>query len=244
MKKRLMTIITAVMMLLSFTACGDDSGEVFENFKNYIDENGLESDYYIQISKTADSANTLIEASKLGKDCAFMESAHTGDVRFFRNGVLTEVSAENYFAPIKKDRDWNNFEYEGMSEKYRDILSELLKNNSEKTVEKKKNDNKDTPYSVTIKYDVEKLDTKALFSNSGNFGIVNIKFDTDEKAEKFDNISVSCQYDYDGVIYLHLITFGTPDSPDEKGNGGRRPEDIQSIFDSNMDLFEAQMAAT
>ena len=44
--------------------------------------------YYIQISKTADSANVLTEASRLGDDCAFMEYDASGSIRYYRNNAL------------------------------------------------------------------------------------------------------------------------------------------------------------
>lgn len=73
------------------------------------------------------------------------------------------------------------------------------------------------PYKFSVKYNPEELDTKSIFSNSGNFGIVSVKFESDKDFEKFSEVSVSCQYDYDGVIYLYSVTFGEPDQPDSEG---------------------------
>lgn len=88
------------------------------------------------------------------------------------------------------------------------------------------------PYKFSVKYNPEELDTKSIFSNSGNFGIVSVKFESDKDFEKFSEVSVSCQYDYDGVIYLYSVTFGEPDQPDSEGKNGQRPEDIQKIYES------------
>lgn len=245
--KKIISMLTAALLTLSLCACGDDSGKnekIYQDFKTYISENGTEEDYYIQISKTADSANTLIEASKLGNDCAFMEYDVSGTLKFYRNNTLTVISSSYYYVPDKKDAVWEDFEYESLSEKYRGILSALLDSDAERTVEKEKTGDKAMPYKVSVKYNPEELDTKSIFSNSGNFGIVSVKFDTDESFEKFSEVSVSCQYDYDGVIYLYSVTFGEPNEPDDEGKNGQRPEDIEKIFSAYKQQIEAMMTAT
>ncbi len=40
------------------------------------------------------------------------------------------------------------------------------------------------PYKFSVKYNPEELDTKSIFSNSGNFGIVSVKFESDKDFEK------------------------------------------------------------
>lgn len=245
--KKIISMLTAALLTLSLCACGDDSEEnekIYQDFKTYISENGTEEDYYIQISKTADSANTLIEASKLGNDCAFMEYDVSGTLKFYRNNALTVISSSYYYVPDKKDAVWEDFEYEDLSEKYRGILTDLLDSDAERTVEKEKTGDKAMPYKVSVKYNPEELDTKSIFSNSGNFGIVSVKFDTDESFEKFSEVSVSCQYDYDGVIYLYSVTFGEPNEPDDEGKNGQRPEDIEKIFNAYNEQIEAMMTAT
>lgn len=245
--KKIISMLTAALLTLCLCACGDDSEEnekIYQDFKTYISESGTEEDYYIQISKTADSANTLIEASKLGNDCAFMEYDVSGTLKFYRNNALTVISSSYYYVPDKKDAVWEDFEYEGLNEKYRGILSALLDSDAERTVEKEKSGDKAMPYKVSVKYNPEELDTKSIFSNSGNFGIVSVKFQTDESFEKFSEVSVSCQYDYDGVIYLYSVTFGEPNEPDDEGKNGQRPEDIEKIFNAYSEQIEAMMTAT
>lgn len=245
--KRIISMFTAVFLTLCLCACGDDSEEnekIYQDFKSYISENGTEENYYIQISKTADSANTLIEASKLGSDCAYMEYDASGTLKFYRNNALTVISAASFYIPDKKDAVWKDFEFEGLNEKYQEILTALLDSDAERTVQKEKNGSKAMPYNVSVKYNPDELDTKSIFSNSGNFGIISVKFQTDESFTKFSEISVSCQYDFDGVIYLYSVTFGDPNDPDDEGKNGQRPEDIEKIFNAYSAQIEANMAAT
>lgn len=245
--KKIISMLTAALLTISLCACGDDSEEnekIYQDFKTYISENGTEENYYIQISKTADSANTLIEASRLGNDCAFMEYDVSGTLKFYRNNALTVISSLYYYVPDTKDAVWEDFEYEGLNEKYQRILTDLLESDAERVIEKEKTGDKAMPYKVSVKYNPEELDTKSIFSNSGNFGIVNVKFQTDESFEKFSEVSVSCQYDYDGVIYLYSVTFGEPNEPDDEGKNGQRPEDIEKIFSAYKEQIEAMMSAT
>ncbi len=245
--KKIISMLTAALLTISLCGCGDDSEEnenIYQNFKTYISENGTEENYYIQISKTADSANTLIEASRLGNDCAFMEYDVSGTLKFYRNNALTVISSSTFYIPDTTDAVWEDFEYEELNEKYQGILTDLLDCDAERTVEKEKTGDKEMPYKVSVKYNPEELDTKSIFSNSGNFGIVSVKFQTDENFEKFSEVSVSCQYDYDGVIYLYSVTFGEPNQPDDEGKNGQRPEDIEKIFTAYKQQIEAMMSAT
>lgn len=245
--KKIISMLTAALLTISLCGCGDDSEEnenIYQNFKTYISENGTEENYYIQISKTADSANTLIEASRIGNDCAFMEYDVSGTLKFYRNNALTVISSSTFYIPDTTDAVWEDFEYEELNEKYQGILTDLLDCDAERTVEKEKTGDKEMPYKVSVKYNPEELDTKSIFSNSGNFGIVSVKFQTDENFEKFSEVSVSCQYDYDGVIYLYSVTFGEPNQPDDEGKNGQRPEDIEKIFNSYKQQIEAMMSAT
>lgn len=96
--KKFISIMLTALLIASLSSCGDDSEEnekAYGNFKSYISENGTEQDYYIQISKTADSANVLTEASRLGDDCAFMEYDASGSIRYYRNNALTVISRGN-----------------------------------------------------------------------------------------------------------------------------------------------------
>lgn len=241
--KKLISIIISAALTISLCACGDNDEEnekTYENFKIYVTENGIEEDYYIQISKTADSANTLIEASKFGNDCAFMEYDASGTIRYYRNNSLTLISAETLYMPNTKDAQWENFEFEALNEKYENILSLLLETNTEKTIEKSNTGNKKTPYKFDVKFNPEELDTKSIFSNNGDFGIVSIKFETDENFKEFGEVSVSCQYNFDGVIYLYSVTFGEPNAADDTGKNGQRPENIQNIYE----VYASQVTAT
>lgn len=245
--KKIISMLTAALLTISLCGCGDDSEEnenIYQDFKTYISENGTEENYYIQISKTADSANTLIEASRFGNDCSFMEYDVSGTLKFYRNNALTVISSSTFYIPDTTDAVWEDFEYEELNEKYQGILTDLLDCDAERTVEKEKTGDKEMPYKVSVKYNPEELDTKSIFSNSGNFGIVSVKFQTDENFEKFSEVSVSCQYDYDGVIYLYSVTFGEPNEPDDEGKNGQRPEDIEKIFNSYKQQIEAMMSAT
>ncbi len=245
--KKIISILTAALITMLLCSCGDDSKEnetIYQNMKSYVLENGTEENYYIQVSKTADSANTLIEASKLGNDCAFMEYDASGTLKFYRNSTYTVISSSTYYVPDKKDAKWEDFEYEALSEKYRGILSSLLDSDVEREIERSKTDNKSMPYKINVKYNPTELDTKSIFSNSGNFGIVSVKFETDKEFKKFSEITVSCQYDYDGVIYLYSVTFGDPNEPDEEGKNGQRPEDLGKIYASYEAKIEARMSST
>lgn len=245
--KKIITLITAALLSVSLTACGEtDTGstDIYDNFKGFIEQSGMEENYYIQISKTAAADFTLIEASKYGTDCAFMESDASSTLKFFRNGTLTVYSAENYFVPKKTDAQWPDFEFNKINEKSRGIVEELLRSDTQPEVSSSENDSKDMPYSISLKYAPGELDTKALFSSGGNFGSVSIKAKADKEYQSFESVSLNYQYDYDGVIYLYGVTFGDPAEPDENGNNGHRPEDISALFKQYSKNIEDKMTAT
>lgn len=243
--KKIISMLTAVVLAVFVCACGkeDDNKNIYNSFKSFIAQNGTEENYYIQISKTANAANTLTEASRLGEDCAFMEYDVSGSLKFFRDDELTEISQKTYYLDEKSDAKWSDFEYDKLYERYRSALNSILESDAEWTLKKSKIENKNMPYSINIQYAAEQLDTKSIFSNSGNFGIVSVKFQTDKEYKSFNQIAVSCQYDYNDVIYLYSVTFGTPQPPDSDGNDGHRPEDIEKIFNTNKEQIQQQIEA-
>ncbi len=245
--KKIISVLTAITLSMCLCACEGNKNysavDIHQNFKNYIEKNGIEENYYIQISKTADSANVLTEASKTDDDCAFMEYDINGKLRYFRGDSLITISAETYYAPEKTESEWSKFEFDELDEKYRYILNRLLKSKVDKETAIVETENKDMPNKVDIKYDTEQLDTKSIFSNSGNFGIVSVKFNANEDYTEFEEVSVSCQYDYDGVIYLYSVTFGEPNEPDSKGKNGQRPEDIEKIYKSYTQEISSEISA-
>lgn len=246
--KKFISVILSAAMFFSLCACGKketpDAKTAYNSLKNYVTENGLEDNYYIQISKTANSANTLIEASKLNEDVAFMEYDVSGTIKFFRNRTLTVITGSNFFVPEKTDASWEDFEFENINEAYRKAFTQLIESDAEKSVEIEKSEDEKGVYFVDVQFDPEKLDTKSIFGNSGNFGIVSIKFKTDSKGKTFEDISVSCQYDYDSIIFLYSVTFGDPNKPDKEGKNGQRPEDIKAIFKKYEDGITQSILAT
>lgn len=246
--KKIISVILAALMTLSLCACGEkkapDANEVYKALKNHVAESGLEDNYYIQISKTANSANTLIEASKLGDDTAFMEYDISGTLKFFRNRTLTVITGSNFFVPEKTDASWNDFEFDGINDAYRNAFTQLIDSDAKITVDIEKAENQDGVYNVDVQFETEELDTKAIFGNSGNFGIVSIKFKTDSEGKTFEDVTLSCQYDYDSIIFLYAVTFGDPNEPDEDGKNGQRPEDIKAIFKEYEDGITQNLLVT
>ena len=126
--KKIFALFTSTLFCLSLCSCSEnseDKNKTFEDFRNYISETALEDDYYIQISKTASNAQTLIEASKMNEDCAFMQYDYTGALKFYRDSKYTVVSAETFYVPEEKDAQWSDFNYESMAQQYREIISAL-----------------------------------------------------------------------------------------------------------------------
>lgn len=243
--KKLISVLTTAAITLCLCACGEkdnDNINIYDNFKSYISENGIEDNYYIQISRTAEAASVLVEASKTSDDCAFMEYDIRGRLRYFRNNTLQNISEKTFYVPEETKSEWSNFEFEGLNEKYRMVLNELLKSDAEKTVETTDTGKKEMPNKVSIKYNPEEVDTETIFSNSGNFGIISVKFEANKDYSKFSEVSVSCQYDYNGTIYLYSVTFGEPNEPDNDGKNGQRPEDIEKVYESYIEEISSEIA--
>lgn len=235
MKKIISIILTAVFCLLLY-GCGEDNFDktlAFENMSKYFTDNFTSEDYYIQISKTQAESHVLTEVSKLGDDCAFFVYDVTGELKFFRDGKLKNISPETYYTIDEKDADWNDFTYAKTAETYRNVLKKLCSSESLaiKEIKAEKNDNKDFPYKISVIIDLDKTDAKTLFGSGGNFGSLSVKFLCSENGENFDDISLNVQYDYNSEIYVIAAYFGEPDLPDENGDNGQRPDDIQEIFE-------------
>lgn len=247
--KKFLSVILCTVFCVSLCSCSDErevnKNEVFENFMEYTSENTLDDNYYIQISKTAAESHILTEASKLDDDCAFMHYDVTGNLKFYRDGKYTTLSISNLYIPEEKDAKWEDFEYEDMAENYREIISELCSKdtddntNSLKSIDVSDSENKEFPVKYSVQYDLETVDTRALFKNGGNFGSLSIKFLSDESGKSFKDISLNCQYDYNDEIYVISVKYGTPNLPDEKGENGQRPEDIEEIFRDYVDKLTA-----
>lgn len=239
--KKIIMLITAAMLVLC-TSCSDKKSaediykDLRENSQTVLNES--ENNYYIRISETEAGVHTLQEASKSGADSAFMESCTDGSVKFFRKGKYIESSPETFYVKSEKSAEWSDFSYDSTAEKYSQAYTELLKNDSY-TIEKKESEDKEAPYKITAKFDVNAIDTKALFSNSGNYGSVTITFLTDKSGEIYKNIALNCQFDYNDTIYIYSVQFGEPNSPDSDGNGGQRPADIENVYKSNSDTAKS-----
>ncbi|MGN0622086.1 MAG: hypothetical protein ACI4I9_09480 [Porcipelethomonas sp.] len=238
--KKAVTLITAAILCIICCSCSEkkSSEEIFEGFRDSALTNDTENEYYIRISETSAGVHTLKEASKTGNDCAFMESCTDGSTRFFRKGKYIVSSAETFYVKKETKAEWTDFGYDSIAVRYDKVYNELLKTDSF-TVEKKKSDDEEAPYKITAKYDIDSLDTKALFSNSGNYGSVTITFLTDKSGELYKNITLNCQYDYNSTIYIYSVQFGAPNEPDSEGNNGQRPIDIKKIFESNTQTAES-----
>jgi hypothetical protein len=95
-----------------------------------------------------------------------------------------------------------------------------------------------------VSFDTDVCDAASLFKNGGNFSSLSIKFLTDENDENFSAISLNCQYDYNGEIYVCSVKYGTPDSPDKDGENGQRPKDIEKIFSDYVEQATATYQST
>lgn len=234
--KKTLSIIMIALICLCLNGCGEneiDNNIAFENMKSYINNDFKSENYYIQISKTKAEAHELTEVSKVDDDCAFFTYDVTGALKFFRNNKVTELSPMTYYAEEEKDAKWTDFSYAKTAENYREVLKKLCNDKSLAITEIKteKSENKDYPYKVSAYIDLEKIDAKTLFGSGGNFGSLSIKFLCTENCEKFEDISLNVQYDYNSEIYVIAAYFGEPNLPDEEGDNGQRPEDIQVIFE-------------
>lgn len=242
--KKIKAILLSAVFCLSLSACEEktnfDEAAAFENMKTGISENIESEDYYIQISRTQSEAHVMTEVSKYGDDCAFLEYDVMGALKFFRNGKLTNISADTFYQADSKDASWEDFSYYKTADTYRNALKTVIADSSavdEITYEE--NDSEDFPYKVTVKYNLDKIDVNTLFGSGGNFGFVNIKFLSDESGTSFDEETLHVQYDYNSEIYVISAKYGDIDLPDEKGKNGQRPEDIEKEYNSNAEELQA-----
>lgn len=257
MKKKILSIITAVSMLLCMTACGSktenfDKAQAYENMRDYY-SNVLENeDYYIQISKTQAEAHVMTEACKYGDDYCFLEYDVMGALKFFRNNTLTNVTFETFYQPEEKDAQWSDFSYQKTADTYRNVLTVLSSDEysssdsdtyalKEITVEETEDEK--YPLKVSAHFDMNKINAKELFASGGSFGSVSIKFLTDEKGESFEDISLYVQYDYNDEIYVISASYGEINLPDEKNENGQRPEDIEKEYEKNLAELQASFEA-
>lgn len=247
--KKILSLILCGAISFSLFGCSSENAVsnefVYNNFKNYIANNELPSDYYLQISQTAAESHILTEASKLNKDCAFMQYDVTGTLKCYRGGSYTILAPETYYVPDIKEAQWSDFDYEKMSEKYRNIIHLLCEMNENdeaesenkliKSIDVSDSEDKDYPLQYSIQFNPDVIDANKLFESGGNFGSVAIKFITDKEKSEYHNISLNVQYDYNDEIFVTAVKFDTPDSPDEKGENGQRPQDIEDIFQEYVD---------
>ena len=252
--KKILAVFSAFILCFSLCSCSESDEEKQKNFdlaKNYILNTDFSGDYYVQVSKNSSDAPVLTEASKMDDDCAFMQYDYSGAMKFYRNGKATEISAETFYVPEEKDAAWSDYSYDDMANQYEEIMKtlctdEVLNAESEKPVVESisvsETDSKLKKYSV--KYNTSAVDTKSIFKSAGNFGAISIKYTYDENSNSFSSFSINCQYDYNSEITLISVFFGTPDSPDEKGENGHRPEDIEEIFQKYLDDIEKAYNST
>lgn len=239
--KKIISIILISLLCLSLFGCENESIDknlAFENMCSYFINDFKNENYYIQISKTQAESHIMTEISALNDDCAFLEYDVTGSLKFFRDGKITTISPATYYTTEEKSADWSSLSYGKKAENYKRVLKGLCQKdysdssvNIIKEIKVEKNENKDFPYKVSVHFNLENVNTKELFENAGNFGSLSIKFLCSEDGKSFDDISLNVQYDYNSEIYVIAAYFGDPNLPDEKGENGQRPDDIQEIFD-------------
>ena len=247
MKKLFSIIISLVsaVLCLCLTACGDkpDTQKLAGLMKEYMTGSFQSDDYYIQLSRTGDKAHTITEVSKMGDDKCFLAYDVNGEIKYFRNGKLTTVSAGTLYAPEEKDADWDDFNYGKTADNYRNVLLELCSDTDEKLYKIKEikyedSGNEDLPYKVSVFYDLSKFDCKKLFGSQGNFGIMSIKFLTDLKGSRFDNITLHVQYDYNSEIFVSASSYGQPKTPEQNNGNGQRPDDIEEMYHIRADQLQ------
>ncbi len=235
--KKILAFALASLLFISLSGCGVDSVDkelAFQNMRDFFINEFRCADYYIQMSKTKAEEHVMTEISAIGDDCAFLEYDYSGALKFFRNNKLTSISPQTYYAKDSGDAKWTDFTYYKNAENYRSVLFQLCQNNRSDEIENIKIEttkNDDFPYKISVYYDLEKTDAKKLFNNGGNFGSLSVKFLCSEDLKKFDDISLNVQYDFNAEIYVIAAYFGEPNLPDESGNNGQRPEDIEEIFE-------------
>jgi len=252
--KKFTSIITSVSLILCVTSCKSktesfDKALAYENMRNYYAENANDSDdYYLQISKTQAEAHVMTEACKYGDDYCFLEYDIMGALKFFRNNTLTNVSPETFYQAEDTDAQWSDFSYQKTSDTYRNVLAllssdEYSKSDSQtyavKEIAIEETENKEYPYKISAHFDMDKINAKELFASGGNFGSVSIKFLTDETGKNFEDISIYVQYDFNDDIYVISSTYGELNLPDEKGDNGQRPEDIEKEYEKNLAELQA-----
>lgn len=250
--KKITSLITAGIICLSLTACSSNDefnkNQAYENMRKYYSEDFENEDFYLQISKTKAEAHVMTEASKYGDDCVFLEYDVQGALKYYRNKKLTHLAPETFFQVETSDAQWSDFSYQKTADTYRSVLNTLSSDEyssddskayavKEVTVEETKD--KSYPYKVSAHFDTNKINTKELFASGGNFGSISIKFLTDEKGESFDDISIYVQYDYNDEIFVISSKYGEPNLPDEKGDNGQRPEDIEKEYEQNLEELQA-----
>ncbi len=253
MKKKIISIITAAAMISCMTACGNktedfDKAQAYENMREYYSNSFESEDYYLQISKTQAEAHVMTEACKSGEDYAFLEYDVMGALKFFRNNTLTNVTFETFYQPEEKDAQWSDFSYQKTADTYRNVLSALSADEysasdsdtyAVKEITVEETEDKNYPFKISAHFDMNKINAKELFASGGNFGSVSIKFLTDETGESFDDISLYVQYDYNDDIYVISAKYGEVNLPDEKGENGQRPEDIEKEYEKNLAELQA-----
>lgn len=239
--KKILAVVLVAFLCISLSGCGTESIDkelAFENMRNYFINDFTCADYYIQTSQTQDRSHIMTEISGTDAvfdgDYAFLEYDYSGALKFFRNGKLTTISPQTYYTTETRDAKWTDFSYNKTAENYRKVLFQLCEENKTDSIEEikiEKTENDEFPYKISVYFDLEKINAKELFNSGGNFGYVSVKFLCDENGEKFDDISLNVQYDYNVTIYVISAYYGEPNLPDKDGNNGQRPEDIQEIFE-------------
>lgn len=252
--KKIKAILLSVVFCLSLSACSKEESDdfnqtaAFENMRNYYSQSFESEDYYLQMSKTKSESHVMTEASKSGDDCVFLEYDVSGALKFFRNDKLSSISPETFYQVDSNDAKWEDFSYEKTAKTYRSVLDNLCKedfsdigneNSLLKELTYEKTEDENFPYKVSALFNLEKLNTKELFGNSGNFGSVSIKFLSDKDGLNFDDISLYVQYDFNDEIYVISVKFGEANLPDEKGENGQRPEDIEKEYNKNLEELQA-----
>ncbi len=238
--KRIVALLMASVMCAGLCGCGDDMPDGYEAFRNlqsYVTDRFDSEDYYLQLSHTKAGEQDITEVSKLGDDTVFLTYDAMGTITFFRNGRLINVNAENYYTPEEKDASWEDFSYGKTADKYFGALKELCTSDYDKQVETAFKDiiveesgDEQFPYKVSVYCNLDNMNAKALFKSGGNFGSLSVKFHCDKDMENFDDVTLHTQYDYDSEIYVILAKFGEPDFPDNEGQNGQRPDDVEEVY--------------
>ena len=247
--KKIISLILSGIICISLCACGEEGFDPKENFDklgDYVTGEYETSNFYMQISKTKADHHSVTEVSKLGDDKAMLTfEAATGELTFFRNGKLTNVTADSILEPEEKNKNWEKLAVSKTSETYVSALKQLCAEKFDGKqdrayIEISSEDSKDEkyPYKVTAKYNLDHINAKGLFNSGGNFGSLSIKYLTNENGTEFSDIELHVQYDYDSEIYVIMLRYGDPALPDDKGGEGQRPEDIEKIFNGYYDSMK------